>query len=251
MVANPWQRVSAPRPPVYWPHGKNRSHRRRRSRNPRQLHRSSQEARLSGERVRRAAVGERAHLIAVLLEKIGVVGADCGIVFDDGYGFCHAANIPEAGAPKPAATDSPQFIGAAPALRCGRRSLGCLNDEHVTRNQEHAYESRDRFLIRRLRRRRDRNRGRRHRLLPRLADAHPQGVARRRGLVAGGSRDAASPRPRCQALRSAPGSASSWPSAPFPNGTTMLRLACVFSVWIASTAWALDDADADYDFELH
>ena len=31
----------------------------------------------------------------------------------------------------------------------------------------------------------------------------------------------------------------------------MLRLACVFFVWIASTAWALDDADADYDFELH
>ena len=31
----------------------------------------------------------------------------------------------------------------------------------------------------------------------------------------------------------------------------MLRLACVFVVWIASTAWAVDDADADYDFELH
>ena len=31
----------------------------------------------------------------------------------------------------------------------------------------------------------------------------------------------------------------------------MLRLACVFLVWIASTAWALDDADADYDAELH
>jgi hypothetical protein len=31
----------------------------------------------------------------------------------------------------------------------------------------------------------------------------------------------------------------------------MLRLACVFLVWIASTAWALDDSDADYDAELH
>ena len=31
----------------------------------------------------------------------------------------------------------------------------------------------------------------------------------------------------------------------------MLRLAAVFFVWIASTAWALDDADADYDAELH
>jgi Lysozyme inhibitor LprI len=31
----------------------------------------------------------------------------------------------------------------------------------------------------------------------------------------------------------------------------MLRLAAVFLVWIASTAWALDDADADYDAELH
>ena len=31
----------------------------------------------------------------------------------------------------------------------------------------------------------------------------------------------------------------------------MFRLACVFLVWIASTAWALDDADADYDAELH
>src|SRR5262249_21017893 len=39
---------SAPRPPVYCPHGKNRGHRRRRSRNPRELHRSPQEARLSG-----------------------------------------------------------------------------------------------------------------------------------------------------------------------------------------------------------
>jgi len=31
----------------------------------------------------------------------------------------------------------------------------------------------------------------------------------------------------------------------------MLRLASVFFIWIASTAWALDDADADYDAELH
>ena len=31
----------------------------------------------------------------------------------------------------------------------------------------------------------------------------------------------------------------------------MLRLACVFLIWIASTAWALDDTDADYDSELH
>jgi ferric-dicitrate binding protein FerR (iron transport regulator) len=31
----------------------------------------------------------------------------------------------------------------------------------------------------------------------------------------------------------------------------MLRLAAVFFVWIASTAWALDDTDADYDAELH
>ena len=31
----------------------------------------------------------------------------------------------------------------------------------------------------------------------------------------------------------------------------MLRLGAVFFVWIASTAWALDDADADYDAELH
>jgi uncharacterized protein YecT (DUF1311 family) len=31
----------------------------------------------------------------------------------------------------------------------------------------------------------------------------------------------------------------------------MFRLACVFLVWIASTAWALDDTDADYDAELH
>jgi len=31
----------------------------------------------------------------------------------------------------------------------------------------------------------------------------------------------------------------------------MLRLAAVFVVWIASTAWALDDADPDYDAELH
>ena len=31
----------------------------------------------------------------------------------------------------------------------------------------------------------------------------------------------------------------------------MLRLASVFLIWIASTAWALDDADADYDSELH
>jgi hypothetical protein len=31
----------------------------------------------------------------------------------------------------------------------------------------------------------------------------------------------------------------------------MLRLACVFFVWIASTAYALDDGNADYDFELH
>ena len=31
----------------------------------------------------------------------------------------------------------------------------------------------------------------------------------------------------------------------------MLRLAAVFLVWIASTAWALDDTDADYDAELH
>jgi len=31
----------------------------------------------------------------------------------------------------------------------------------------------------------------------------------------------------------------------------MLRLAAVFFVWIASTAWALDDAEADYDAELH
>jgi hypothetical protein len=29
----------------------------------------------------------------------------------------------------------------------------------------------------------------------------------------------------------------------------MLRLAAVFFVWIASTGWALDDADADYDDE--
>ena len=46
---------------------------------------------------RRAPVGERAHLIAVLLEHVGVVGADCRIVLDDGHYFCHAANIPEAG----------------------------------------------------------------------------------------------------------------------------------------------------------
>jgi len=31
----------------------------------------------------------------------------------------------------------------------------------------------------------------------------------------------------------------------------MLRLAAVFLVWIASTAWAFDDADADYDAEMH
>jgi lysozyme inhibitor LprI len=31
----------------------------------------------------------------------------------------------------------------------------------------------------------------------------------------------------------------------------MLRLASVFLIWIASTAWALDDADPDYDAELH
>jgi hypothetical protein len=31
----------------------------------------------------------------------------------------------------------------------------------------------------------------------------------------------------------------------------MLRLAFIFSVWLASTAWALDDADPDYDAELH
>jgi Lysozyme inhibitor LprI len=31
----------------------------------------------------------------------------------------------------------------------------------------------------------------------------------------------------------------------------MLRLAAVFLIWIASTAWALDDTDADYDAELH
>ena len=38
----------------------------------------------------------------------------------------------------------------------------------------------------------------------------------------------------------------------FPaTNPTMLRLACVFLVWIASTAWAVDDSDADYDVELH
>ena len=31
----------------------------------------------------------------------------------------------------------------------------------------------------------------------------------------------------------------------------MLRLAAVFLIWIASTAWALDDFDANYDAELH
>src|SRR5262245_65625307 len=31
----------------------------------------------------------------------------------------------------------------------------------------------------------------------------------------------------------------------------MVRLSIVFLVWMASTAYALDDADADYDAELH
>jgi hypothetical protein len=31
----------------------------------------------------------------------------------------------------------------------------------------------------------------------------------------------------------------------------MVRLTIVFLVWMASTAYALDDADADYDAELH
>ena len=31
----------------------------------------------------------------------------------------------------------------------------------------------------------------------------------------------------------------------------MLRLTAVFFIWIASTALALEDADADYDAELH
>ena len=31
----------------------------------------------------------------------------------------------------------------------------------------------------------------------------------------------------------------------------MLRLTTVFLIWMASTAYALEDADADYDAELH
>ena len=31
----------------------------------------------------------------------------------------------------------------------------------------------------------------------------------------------------------------------------MFRLTLIFTVWVASTAYALDDADPDYDAELH